>query len=67
MPDRPLTFPEKCAALAAMNDLESRLSTLRYMALETELEIERVRPGWSVDQMLGASKDRPVNAEQVAA
>ncbi len=61
-----MTNAEMLRALADLADrveLEDLLSRVRTFALMLELQIERKRPGYQMDQIVGVSKDRPINAE----
>ena len=59
--NRPLTIPEMLGLLksaAERGELENLLSGLDHVRMSVESAIERKRPGWTIDRLLGlVSKD----------
>lgn len=63
-----MTNADKCDALRAFifnhpSELEELKSRLLYLVADLDQQIERKRPGYLMDQRLGLSSDRPINAE----
>ena len=65
---RPLTIPEMFDRLAVMarqtNDLESLLPGIDHVRQSVEIEIDRQRPGWSMDRLLGLARTDYQNGER---
>lgn len=57
---RPLTIAEmfhRLAAMAERGELESLLPGIEHVQTEVKLAIDKKRPGWWLDQLLGTPSD----------